>query len=138
MASRNEEIVRRWIDEGFSRGELTAADELVTEDFVNHTAMPGQTPGREGLKKAVATLRAAFPDLTVRVADVVAEGDRVAVRDEISATHQGPFNGVAATGRKVLVARISFYRLAGGKISEHWSQLDMAGLMRQLTSPNIS
>ena len=135
MASRNEDIVRRWIDEGFSRGELKLADELVAEDFVNHTALTGQNPGREGLKKAVSTLRAAFPDLAVRIDDVVSEGDRVAVRDEITATHQGPFNGVPATGRKVAVGRISFYKLKDGQIAEAWSQLDMAGLMRQLTSP---
>src|SRR6188508_1581651 len=98
MASRNEEIVRRWIADGFSRGDVALADELVAEGFVNHTALPGQTPGREGLVKAVTTLRAAFPDLKVRVHDVVSEGDRVAVRDEITATHEGTFNGVAATG----------------------------------------
>jgi steroid delta-isomerase-like uncharacterized protein len=135
MASPSEEIVRKWIDEGFSRGDLALFDELVSESFVNHTALASQPAGREGLKKAVAALRAAFPDLQVHVEDVIADGDRVAVRDEIRATHQGPFNGVAATGRKIAVGRISFYRVKDGQISEHWSQLDMAGLMRQLTSP---
>ena len=71
----------------------------------------------------------------MRIDDLVAQDDRVAVRDEISATHQGPFNGVPATGRKVAVGRITFYKLKDGKIAEAWSQLDMAGLMRQLTSP---
>lgn len=135
MASRNEEIVRKWIDEGFSRGNLELADQLVHEGFVNHTALQGHTPGLDGLKKAVTALRAAFPDLKVRIDDVVSEGDRVAVRDEIQATHQGPFNGVPATGRKVSVSRISFYKVKDGKIAEAWSQLDMTGLMRQLTSP---
>lgn len=135
MASRNEEIVRRWIDEGFSQGRLELADQLVADDFANHTGVPGQAAGREGLKKAVATLRAGFPDLKVRIDDVVSQGDRVAVRDEIIATHQGTFNGVSATGRKVSVSRISFYTVRDGKISEAWTQLDMAGLMRQLTSP---
>ena len=50
MASRNEEIVRKWIDEGFSRGNVDLADELVHDAFVNHTALPGQVPGRDGLK----------------------------------------------------------------------------------------
>ena len=135
MASRNEEIVRRWIDEGFSQGNVDLADQLVDEAFVNHTALAGQTPGREGLKKAVNMLRAGFPDLKVRIDDLISQDDRVAVRDEISATHQGPFNGVPPTGRKVAVGRISFYKVRDGKISEAWSQLDMAGLMRQLTSP---
>ena len=135
MASRHEEIVRQWIDEGFSKGDVALADKLVAEGFVNHTALAGQTPGREGLKKAVTTLRAAFPDLKVRIDDLISDGDRVAVRDEIMATHQGTFNGITATGRKVSVGRISFYKLRDGQIAEAWSQLDMAGLMRQLTSP---
>ncbi|MBL8956876.1 MAG: ester cyclase [Myxococcaceae bacterium] len=135
MASRHEEIVRRWIDEGFSKGNVALADALVAEGLIAHTALPGQSSGREGLKKAVSTLRAAFPDLAVRIDDLISEGDRVAVRDEIIGTHQGTFNGIAATGRKVSVGRISFYKLKDGQIAETWSQLDMAGLMRQLTSP---
>src|SRR5438132_9880819 len=101
MASRNEDIVRKWIDEGYSRGTVELADTLLAEDITNHTALPGQAPGREGVKKAVATLRAAFPDLLIRIEDVVSQGDRVAVRDEITGTHRGVYNGVQPTGRKV-------------------------------------
>jgi steroid delta-isomerase-like uncharacterized protein len=135
MASRNEEIVRKWIDEGFSRGKVELADELLADDIVNHTAQPGQGPGRDGVKKAVLALRSAFPDLQIRIADVVAQGDTVAVRDEITGTHSAVYNGVQPTGRKVTVGRLSFYKLKDGRIAEHWSQLDMAVLMRQLTSP---
>jgi steroid delta-isomerase-like uncharacterized protein len=135
MALSNEEIVREWIDKGFSGGDLTVADRLVADNFVNHSSLPGQQGGRDGLKKAVAALRAAFSDLKVRIDDVVAQGERVAVRDSISAKHTGEFNGVKPSGREVTVDRISFYTVKNGKIVENWSQLDMAGLMRQLTSP---
>jgi steroid delta-isomerase-like uncharacterized protein len=135
MATRNEEIVREWIDKGFSGGDLTVADRLVADNFVNHTSLPGQLGGRDGLKKAVAALRAAFSGLNVRIDDVVSEGDRVAVRDTIQAKHTGDFNGVKPSGRDVTVDRIAFYTVKGGKIAEQWAQLDMAGLMRQLTSP---
>jgi steroid delta-isomerase-like uncharacterized protein len=135
MASLNEGIVREWIDKGFSGGDLSVADRLIADNFVNHTSVAGQNPGRDGLKKAVASLRAAFSNLTVRIDDVVADGDRVAVRDTITAVHTAEFNGVKPTGRTVAVDRIAFYRLSAGKITEHWAQLDMAGLMRQLTSP---
>lgn len=135
MASRNEEIVRQWLDQGFSQGQSAVTDALIADDFVNHTGLTGNTSGREGLKKAIVNLRAAFSGLKVRVDDVVSEGDLVAVRDEISAMHTGTFNGVPATGRPISVARISFFKLENGKVKAHWSQLDMAGLMRQLTSP---
>src|SRR6267154_1609924 len=117
MASRNEDIVRQWIDEGFSQGKIELADQLIAQDIVNHTAQPGQPPGRDGVKKAVMQLRAAFPDLNVRIEDVVADKDTVAVRDEIVGTHQGVFNGVQPSGRKVSVGRISFYKVRDGKIA---------------------
>jgi steroid delta-isomerase-like uncharacterized protein len=128
----NKEIVLRWTKKGFEEGNVAIADEIVAADFVNRTPAPGQVPGREGLKQAVAMLRGAFPDIHVLVQEVIAEGDKVVIRDRIEATHQGPFMGIPATGRPVSVDRIAIYRLEDGKIAEHWANIDMAGLMRQL------
>jgi SnoaL-like polyketide cyclase len=54
-------VALRWTEQGFGQGRLELADELVAEDFVNHNAIAGQVPGREGLKAAVAMLRSARP-----------------------------------------------------------------------------
>jgi steroid delta-isomerase-like uncharacterized protein len=128
----NKHVVRQWIEDGFAAGNLASADELVAHDFVNHTPQPGQQPGREGLKQAVSLLRSSFSDLAVSVHDMLAEGDLVAARDEIQGVHVGAFAGVPATGARVSVRRIAFYRLANGQISEHWAQLDTIGLLQQL------
>jgi predicted ester cyclase len=84
----NKAIVRRWTEEGFGKGNLAVADEVVATDFVNHNPVAEQRPGREGLKQAVAMLRGAFPDLRVEIEDMIAEGDRVAIRDTIRGIHR--------------------------------------------------
>ena len=131
-AEENKAVVRRWTEEGFGRGDLGLADELIAPDFVNHTPAPGQPPGREGVKQAVAMLRAAFPDLQVTIEDLIGEGDTVVSRDTIRATHRGVFAGIPPTGRSVTVGRIAIFRLADGRLVEHWNQVDMLGLLQQL------
>jgi predicted ester cyclase len=114
----NKAIVRRWTEEGFGRGNLTVADEMVATDFVNHNPVAGQRPGREGLKQAVAMLRGAFPDLRVEIEDMIAEGDRVA--------------GIPPTDKRVAVTRIAVFRVVDGEIAEHRAQVDILGPLRRL------
>ena len=77
-------------------------------------------------------VRAAFPDLQARVEDVVAAGDKVAVRVRFRGTHSGEFLGIPATGRTVEYVSHEFYRVAGGLIAEEWICSDMASLLGQI------
>src|SRR5689334_10881275 len=128
----NVAVVRRWTNEGFAQGRVELADELVAEDFVNHNPVPGQVPGREGLKTAVRGLRVAFPDLSVTEGDIIAAGDKVVLRDTIRGTHRGPFAGIAPTGRSITMSRISIFRVVDGRITENWNMVDMLGALRQM------
>jgi steroid delta-isomerase-like uncharacterized protein len=78
--------------------------------------------------------RRAFPDYRDTVHDIVAEGDKVVVRWTLNGTHEGDFLGTQATGKRVTTSGISIFRLADGKITDDWTVIDMAGLMRQ-TAP---
>ena len=71
-------------------------------------------------------------DAEMRVEDVVAQDDRVAVRLTSSATHSGTFMGIPATGRRYEIGEIHWFRIADGRIAEHWHQADFLGMMRQL------
>src|SRR5215207_5498285 len=75
---------------------------------------------------------AGLPDLQVTIEELVAEGDKVAVRRSYAGTHRGELLGIPATGKQVRISGISIFRLAGGKIAEHWEQLDRLALMQQL------
>jgi len=124
--------VRRLIDEAQSGGRLEVVDELLAEDFVDHTPFPGIPPTREGVKMLFAGLRAAFPDLHVTISEQIAEDHRVATRKTFRGTHQGDFLGVPASGRPVEFEVIDILTFESERISEHRVVLDQLGLLRQL------
>jgi steroid delta-isomerase-like uncharacterized protein len=125
-------LVQRFYDEGWNANNLDVYDELVTEDFVDHQALPGLPPGREGFKALNAMFRSAFPDVWVDVEALVAEGDKVAARWTSTGTHQGDLFGIPATGRKVNVSATVVYRVEDGRLAEGWISRDDVGMMRQL------
>jgi len=129
---QNKALMRRFYEE-ISKGNLAALDELVAADLVDHSPfVPGQAPGRQGTLELFTMIRAAFPDLHVTVEDMVAEGDKVAVRGTMSGTHKGEFTGIAPTGKQITVGTIEILRIVGGKMVEHWNVIDSLGMMQQL------
>jgi steroid delta-isomerase-like uncharacterized protein len=131
-AERNKALIRRLIDAFWNEGQAAVFGEVFAPDYVDHNPAPGQTPDREGFRQLAAAFRAALPDMHSTVDDLVAEGDQVAWRYTLRATHLGPLLGIPTTGKHVTLTGISIDRFAGGQIVERWSQLDTLGLMRQL------
>ena len=131
-AEANKEVLRAYVETIFNQRQMERADEFVAADYVDHAALPGQAPGLEGAKRKWAMYLAGIPDLRVTIEELVAEGDRVAVRRSYGGTHQGELLGIPPTGKQVQISGISIFRLAEGKIAEHWEQLDRLALMQQL------
>lgn len=124
--------MRRLAKALFEDMDLVAADALVAEDLVDHNPLPGQRQGRAGLRAAVRTLHAAFPDLQYVQADLIAEGDRVVERYAIAGTHLGPFLDLQPTKRTFAATGINLYRIADDRVVERWGQFDLLGALRQL------
>jgi steroid delta-isomerase-like uncharacterized protein len=97
-----------------------------------HSAFGEDVYGPEGYKKFVSATRNAFPDAHFTVEDIFAEGDKMAARWTMTATHQGELRGIPPTGKKVTVWAISIYRIVEGRIVEAWERYDTLGLMQQL------
>jgi steroid delta-isomerase-like uncharacterized protein len=131
-AEENRALIKRFYDEGWNANNLDVYDELVTDDFVDHQALPGLPPGRDGFKGLNAMFRAAFPDVWVDISEVVAEDDKVGCRWRSTGTHEGDLFGIPATGKKVDVTATVFYRVEDGRLAEGWINRDDVGLMRQL------
>lgn len=131
MESNNEWLVRRFIEAVVNRGETDLLPSLVATDHVGHDPL-GDHYGLDGVRIAVAELRAAFSDLWVSVEDVVAVADRVVHRFTLAGTQTGPFLGLPPTGRPVRATGIAIDRVADGKLAERWVVLDAIGLLRQL------
>ncbi len=128
----NKAIARRLIDEFINKGDLSIADELFAEDFVNHDPGRGTTPDREGMKQFLINLRAAFPDQKLTVEDLIAEGDKVVLRFTGSGTHKGDLSGIPPTGKQFNVPGVSILRIADGKVVERWNVSDYLLLLQQL------
>jgi steroid delta-isomerase-like uncharacterized protein len=128
----NKAIVLRPVTELWSPGDLQVVEAIYGPEFVCHNLVGPEWRGINGIKEAIKSHRAAFPDWHERVEDIVAEGDRVAIRFTASGTHRGTFAGMPATDRKVTVREVSFYRLSRGKIVEQWGMPDVFGMMTQL------
>ena len=128
----NKAIARRWGAEVWGKGSLAAVDELYAADFARHSALPGMTPDREGYKQGVSMNFAVFGDVQSTLEDIVAEGDKVAVRWTWRGTHKGELMGIAPTGKQVMITGIGILRIVGGKIVEEWGEMDSVGMMQQL------
>jgi predicted ester cyclase len=133
-AEANKDVIRLLLME-VDRGNLDVVDTCYAPDYVDHTpsAVRGLAPGREGVRKAFALLRGAFPDARHTIEDLIAEGDRVVARISAHGTHTGELFGHAPTGRVVTQTGITIYRILDGRIVERWSEhglgvLDQLGL----------
>ena len=127
----NKQLVLRHM-ELWDTGNLAIADEIFATDYINHDPALPDVTDLEGLKGFVVVSRMAFPDFHHTSEDLVAEGDRVARRVTVTATHQGEFVGIPATGRQVTWTGIIISRIADGKIVEEWWNYDALALMQQL------
>lgn len=127
--AQNKERQRLFVEVLQGRGEVDRVDEFVRPDFENHTARPGAP---EGIRSGLAAFRAGFPDHDAEVVHLVAEGDLVATYKTFTGTHTGPFMGIPPTGKRATIRVMDIVRYRDGRIAEHWSVVDIAGLREQL------
>jgi predicted ester cyclase len=125
MTEENKAIVRR-VYEIISTGDFDRAEEIVDASVPDNELRPGDPPARliDTFKETFSEARRGFPDLTIAVEDVMAEGDRVTARVTMRGTHQGEFQGIAPTGKRVEVRAIDMFRIKDSKIVEHWGHAD--------------
>lgn len=129
----NKEIVCRFINEYQTNKRVEIADELLADDFVDHSALPGFTPDKQGIINLFNMLWSAFDGFRAEIYDQVAEGDKVVTRKSFFGEHTGEFFGVPATGRPIHIDVIDILTVRDGQIWDHWCQVDFAGLMQQIS-----
>jgi len=124
-------VVRRWF-QAFNDGDMEAEAAARATDFVAHApGMPGPLNGDEW-QQFIGMFFGGFPDMRLEVEDIVAQGDRVAVRWTFHGTHQGEFFGIPPTDTQVTMSAIEINRVEDGKVAEHWVELDQLGMLQQL------
>lgn len=124
---------RRIFSEVFSTNKIDRLNEFADQDLVVHYAGSVEPlRGIECYKAAFARDIPSFPDARYTVEDIVSAHDRVAVRWRMDATHQGTYQGIAPTGKRVTLCGMSIYRFMDGKVVEGWAVIDNLGFKEQL------
>ncbi len=133
---QNKDIVQRIFNEFWLAGKTSVLDQLVAADVTNHELSKEPVSGRDAHKEWAAGFRhvtgTGFPDMQITVDTLVGEGDLVVKRWTFRGTHTGDYMGVPATGRPVVMAGITIYRISGGQVRETWWNYDALGMMQQL------
>jgi steroid delta-isomerase-like uncharacterized protein len=132
LVDANLELVRSGF-ERFNADDIDAYLDRIAPDLVMHLAeLPEPLRGRDAWREGVALIKSAFPDLRADIEDILADGDRVAVRLTFHGTHQGEYLGFPPTGRPITYVSHEFYRIDNGRIAEEWICSDTATLFRAL------
>src|SRR5215210_1880892 len=128
----NKALVHRFL-KAHARGDLDALQEMLAHDFVDHSLLPGQIPGREGYIQSAANQHAALSDIRYIVEYQATDGDMVISRLTMRSTHdRGVLFGVAPTGKQWSTPLIVINRVSGGKIAEEWSADIVTPLLEEI------
>ena len=139
--STNQELSSRLLAErnavemlyrAFSNKNPDLLDLAVTPDWDDIPLAPGQGPGPEGFKPLLKSFISAFPDINIKVHDMLQEPGKIAVRAEITGTHQGEFLGIAATGCRINMRLHEFHLLDGARVTTTWHLEDWLALFQQI------
>jgi len=126
-------VVRRLIEEGFNKGNLSAVDEIVSINMKEYQRFDPPLPsGSAGTKALITGLRGMFPDLELTIEDIAVEEDKVWIRMRARGTNKGIIMGKPPTGRQIEIDVIDVCRVKDGKIVEHWGVPDQLGMLEQV------
>lgn len=133
MSEENKQLVRRWFEEVWNQKNASAIDRMYHPEGRSHGVPTNEVlMGPEQFKQFHRTYVGAFPDMHFELNDVIAEGDKVAVRWTNTATHRGNELGFPATGKRVTLEGSSFLVIRDGKIYEGWNQMELQGMLQSL------
>jgi steroid delta-isomerase-like uncharacterized protein len=129
---KNKEAMKKVFD-AFESGKTDGLENYVAENMIEHTKDPSiKGTGLEGLKEAVTTYHAAFPDMKNTIYSMVADGDMVVAHFNMKGTNSGAMGGMPATNKPIDVNGVDIVRFENGKAVEHWSYSEEMKMMQQL------
>jgi predicted ester cyclase len=125
----NKALIQQFFEQVINQRNLAALDQFVLPGGVNHTVPPGMP---QETNQLVGQYLNVFPDGQVTVEDLLADGDKVVAHVSFHGTHQGALRGIAPTGKPITLMGIHIFRIANGKVVEHWGLMDRLAALQQL------
>lgn len=135
MGQKYPTILHRWFEEVWNQQREDAIDELLAQGTILNglnDAEGNPLRGRKGFKTLHQAFLSAFPDLKVEVVDTVTEGDKIAARCVVRATHNGDGFGFAPSNQSVEFTGLAIVKVKDGKIVEVWNEFDFMKMYAQL------
>jgi steroid delta-isomerase-like uncharacterized protein len=137
MSERNKALLRRSVEEAWLKGDMAVADEVYAADVILHSPLTGETTGIDAVKGAIRAMRAAVPDVQMRIEHLIAEGDMVVNHTSMTGTHKGEYAGIPPSGKPFKAEGVSIVRVADGKIAEIWGLTNVMEVLRGVgTTPS--
>jgi steroid delta-isomerase-like uncharacterized protein len=134
----NKALIRRLFEEEINQKNLTVMESMLTDDYLSHNDSVGAPSNIKQTEKFLAAVFAAFPDTHVTIEDMIAESDKVVVRNTWRGTFRGPWMGIPPTGKEVTWTGIVIWRIENGKIAERWANINFNEVMQELAGRNPS
>ena len=132
-ADANKAMIRRFVEQAKNQRHLEQIDDIFRSDYREHNATVSSFgAGTEGYKRFLTHLFTAFPEDTVTIDEIVAEGDMVVYRGTETGTHKAEFLGIPTTGKSATWTEIQFFKIEDSKVIEHWVDVDLFGWFTQL------
>ena len=127
----NKALVREFYAEVVGTGDLARVEDFIAPDYLDHNAEQAGR-GFDVLRAHVEVLRRTFPDFTLEIDDILADGDKVVTRVSGRGTHRGEWMGIRPTGAVVRLKGVNVDRIADGRIVEHWGEADTVSMLCQM------
>jgi steroid delta-isomerase-like uncharacterized protein len=136
MSDKHEAIIRRYYHDlfGMGRREMKAIDHYMAADFVAHD-LPLAQKSCEDYMRFISMFEASFSDMNHIIRDIFSCDDKVVARWSWTAKHTAEFMGIPATNRQITIKGIDIYRLTDGKIANLWQEIDIMGILQQISAP---
>jgi predicted ester cyclase len=137
LEEANKDLIRR-VEAAWEADDFETLERLFDPEMVTNASVPYLPEGFEGWKAAHLQMRRAVPDRKVTIEDILAEGDRVAVRCRLRGTNVGgfPWAGAEGNGRPIDMQWLGIYRIRDGRVVEHFAINDMTTLVHQVGAPD--
>lgn len=136
MEEQHKQTVIHYYDEAWNNNNVSVVDEVFKPDYIVENLPPWREPGAAGLKAFLADNHRMFADIRLTIDDILAEGDKVAVRFSTTAKHVGDLNGpvglVPATNKIVTWRGFAIFTFENGKVVKTAGASDNMSLMQQL------
>jgi len=131
---QNAATVRELIERVMNQGDIMFADKVLSESYVERNPMPGGTADKAGAIAMFEMMRKQTPDMRIEIEDVIASGNKVAVRSTMHGTDtEGFMPGMQATNKPFAMGAIDVFTFdENGMNTEHYGVYDIAGTMQQL------